>query len=319
MLSKERKSFLADVCDKFRESEGWCKGLTSDEDVEFIRSQGFTGVRLIILLYVFLPLQVAISTGFNGVPYFVSFLKRRLKSVFSSSKKEKSKKKKEHRSNFKSGSSIVVKCCKSCESTKLRKVVDQEFKKKKTETVEGKGPRTRQNYLRRLRKKIRKNVSKEAKDVYDSKHFEPVADYEFVSYTQSSYRKRILKRADRLAKRSKDFESGAKILSKDGLFFHLLKIPRSFPIWAEQHILKHYVIKDDKILDNGVDVFDDLLTKYGKELAVRLGRIPGRWSTDFSKIYARIYHSEFKRFVVSNSGSGSHSSSRSRFNSRNYY
>jgi hypothetical protein len=255
MLQKERKRFLADVIVKFEEVEGWCKNLHSVEDVNYLRSKGFVGGRLLLILYLVIPVMWAIQIGFDGVPWLVSFLKRRLKRVRPQEKKDKTRKRKEHMKHQSSKPSIIrLKCCKTCESVKLRKLVDSRFKEEKVKAVEGSGLRTKRNYLRRLRKKVRKGVMRDVKVEVDD-YYDPVMDY-----SQSTYRIRKGKILDRKVKRAKDIESGQKFISRNGLLpFLRSKSNYRFPGWMEAHFLHHYKIDHDKLTQDGVDVFDSLL------------------------------------------------------------
>lgn len=160
MSTKERKSFLFDVVTKFKELKGWCSGLTDESDKKYLCSQGLSSFEVSLVVWVFLPLAWAISTSFAGVPFFVSFLKRRLKRTSAKAKSDRkvsrsigSVKSKELR--------VSMKCCKGCEVNTVKKLAAKAVHAESSKYTEGKGLYTKKNFLKRLKKRKAKIIKRE--------------------------------------------------------------------------------------------------------------------------------------------------------------
>jgi len=255
MISNERKFYLKGILTKFKEVEGWVFSLSSQEDKEYIQSQGFSGFRLCLVLYVVLPLWFAIETGFNGVPLLVSFLKRRLKRVAPMERKIKKQ--------LKSKKVIVPstspkKHCKSCDEKRLRSKISNLFKAEKLKSFQGKAKNSRKNFLRRVKKRIIKSIFKSA---VEEPHMVFTAEGERGPPRSRRLRRMDLKHA-RSVTRRKEILEGVRKLSKDSFLCFLSR--EKWEKDLSSFVLKSCVVSGTSLLYQGFDIVPDLLeTPFG--------------------------------------------------------
>jgi hypothetical protein len=283
MLTEERKAFLSDVVVKFKELEGWCRNLSSEEDLKFLRSQGFSGIRLNLIVWVFIPLLVAIQTSFQGVPYLVSFFKRRLKRRVPSEKVKKGLRTRQKQYQRSKG---TLRCCKSCKDVHVKRIVRSRFFEEKKKTVEGKNPTTRRNYLRRLKKKILRDVLDDLKPVNEVS----MVDLDMNTPSEPRLRKKRQHLLNRKFKRSKLIHSGDKIVSRDGLIPFLKKLDSVRPpAWTEKHVLAYFTPTEQGcLLENGVDVLPDLISQ-SPFVEHFLFSFRMNWKSKFAKEWALVH------------------------------
>jgi len=235
--------------------EGWVFSLSSQEDKEYIQSQGFSGFRLCLVLYVVLPLWFAIETGFNGVPLLVSFLKRRLKRVAPMERKIKKQ--------LKSKKVIVPstspkKHCKSCDEKRLRSKISNLFKAEKLKSFQGKAKNSRKNFLRRVKKRIIKSIFKSA---VEEPHMVFTAEGERGPPRSRRLRRMDLKHA-RSVTRRKEILEGVRKLSKDSFLCFLSR--EKWEKDLSSFVLKSCVVSGTSLLYQGFDIVPDLLeTPFG--------------------------------------------------------
>lgn len=162
-----RVEFLSTVEGRYLECKNWALGLSNSSDREYFTSKGYKGLELLIILYFFLPLCWVLETGFNGVPFIVSFFKRRLK--------RRGPKKRSNPPNKEGGlvKKITIKkvrCCKGCKSQKtldrIRELKAQPVKVSKN---------AKRNMIRRFRKRENRYLASQSvmTEIVDLPHVEP--------------------------------------------------------------------------------------------------------------------------------------------------
>jgi len=80
-ISESRKDFLKGVVARFILLEEWIKSLSNIEEQSYLEGLQITGFRYYFFVLVFLPLCVCFDNKFNGVPFPLNTLKRRVKKV----------------------------------------------------------------------------------------------------------------------------------------------------------------------------------------------------------------------------------------------
>jgi len=279
MLTESRKSFLSDVVSKYKEVKGWASGLTDSDDKAFLSSQGLKGIDVVLICWVFVPLMWAIQTGFQGVPYFVSFFKRRLKRVSSKEKsiRRDNRDKKAAKGLKSAGKSVKLRCCKSCEEPQLRKMVDREMAIRRASAREGKSTSTKKNYLRRLKKRVQRDLRIELAASNAGKHFSPpsqilddILDYNEVSVVkvgEPAIMARKKKRALRSSRRNQEVLDGKRKLPI-AVFAQKIKIFRMmFPQWVHLQLKLHFC--SDSVASSRSNL-QSFLNAFGLDLAYKL-------------------------------------------------
>jgi len=255
MISNERKFYLKGILAKFKEVEGWVFSLSSQGDKEYIQSQGFSGVRLCLVLYVVLPLWFAIETGFNGVPLLVSFLKRRLKRVAPMERKIKKQLKSKKVILPSTG---IRKHCKSCDEKRSKVEISNLFKAEKLKSFQGKSKNSRKNFLKRVKRRIIKSIFE---SVVEEPHMVFTVEGELGPPRSRRLRRMDLKRA-RSVTRRKEILEGVRKLSKNSFLCFLSR--EKWEKDLSSFVLKSCVVSGTSLLYQGFDIIPVLLeTPFG--------------------------------------------------------
>lgn len=327
MLTEERKSFLSDVVTKYKEVKGWAAKLTSSEDRVYLSSQGLKGFDVLLVVWVFVPLMWAINTSFQGVPFFVSFLKRRLKRT---SVKEKVQRRKNRdcsaaKASKPTGKIIKLKCCKDCVDAQVGKQVARDLADRKAKTVEGKGPSTRKNYLKRLKKRLYKTLKRDLLMERSVQSFEPALDsmegwmWEGVSEMeplpkvvgQPAIMTRKRKREVRSLRRRQEVLEGKRKLPIAVLVQQALIYKTQFPAWVLMQFKLHFSENGEAVATSR-EAFRNFIhcagLDLGYKLASQLGNEYKPWAHVASIAGKMISKRSDARFQVSRSSSNSSSS-----------